>query len=124
MLDYWGKFDSSNAIVYSYNCHIYVMCHNLFNKTYRIWYNSVENRCKTLRKNLRLCCEYICVILRKSRFYVIKLWKSRVLHRTVEKFCLQFSSTVYLYKIPVLHTFHIAYYNNYCLFNNKEVYEN
>lgn len=116
MRNYWGKFDNIEIISFSYSCHSCAMCCNIFTNISKLLYNFVDNMCKTLRKNLRLCCEKFCKFLWIFNFYVIKLWKVYVLHRTVEKFYLDLFTLPHLYKTRLLHSFHIVYYYNYYLY--------
>lgn len=116
MRNYWGRFDNIEIMSFPYSCCSYMICRNMFTNINELFYNFVENLCKTLRKNLRLCCEKFYEFLWIFSFYVIKLWKVYVLHRTVEKFYLNLFTLPCPYKNRFLHSFHIVYYNNYYLY--------
>lgn len=113
MDNYRGRFDISAQNICSYICLYSEICHNLYAKSGEICCNNVEKLCKRLRKNLRICCEKFLNMLWIISFYVLKLWKNNVFHRTVEKFYIWFCAGVFLCKNGVLHSFHIAYYYNY-----------
>lgn len=116
MRNYWGEFDVLRVVWSSCSCNSGVICYSTFINVGKSFYNFVENMCKTLRKNLRLCCEKFYEFLWIFSFYVIKLWKVYVLHRTVEKFYLNLFTLPRPYKNRFLHSFHIVYYYNYYLY--------
>lgn len=120
MLSDRGGFDKSTGCIYGYSCRSFDLCHNYLAEYGEMCYNSVEKLCKRLRKILRICCEKFYNLLWKIQFCVIKMWKSEVFHRTVEKFYMRFSPGVSPCKIVVLHSFHIPYYYDYYLLLNKE----
>ena len=113
MHSYRGRFDIISEYNYNCICNYAILCHELRAKHAASCSNIVDKLCKMLRKNLRMCCGLFYDLQWKSGFYVLILWIKLILHRTVEKFYTSFSAIVFLCKILLLHSFHIAYYYNY-----------
>ena len=123
MLNNRGDFDILSEKFCWYICQYGEICCYYYAEKRKMFYSFVEKLCKTLGKKLRICCEKFYSLLWKKGFHVIKWWKNNVFHRTVEKFYWRFFACDFPCKNRVLHSFHIAYYYNYYLFNKglKEV---